>query len=239
MSDFNPPSAIVPIFNPFFFKCSRTCGVVLPNGGGGGGGGGVGESINVQNLSVPANTNITLNNTIQVSGINSNEFFSTQAYIQVGYIFDQYTTDRLTKYSISGELLLYPQYTTNAFSTTSYSYINNFNAGAFYQTFNSSNVISYGATPTSGSSFSTNMPTGLPRFYFSSAPAAGLSSGFPGSSNALYLQSTYSNVTGSSATATFGFVITAPSATVSSGFSLQISVLNNPYTSAQITLGST
>ena len=236
MSDFNPPSANVPIFNPYFFKCSRVCSGVSSSGGFIGD---VGETINVQNLSVPANTAITLNNTIQVSGINSNEFFSTQSYIQVGYIFDQFTTDRLIKYSISGELLLYPQYTTNSFSATSYSYLNNFTAGASFQTFNSSNVISYGVTPTSGSSFSTVMPTSLPRFYFSSAPAAGLSSGFPGSSNALYLQSTWSNVTGSSGTSSFGFVITAPSTTVASGFSLQISVLNNPYTSAQITLGST
>ena len=236
MSDFNPPSANVPIFNPYFFKCSRVCSGVSSSGNSGGD---VGETINIQNLSVPANTAITLNNTIQVSGINSNEFFSTQAYIQIGYIFDQFTTDRLIKYSISGELLLYPQYTTNSFSATSYSYLNNFTAGASFQTFNSSNVISYGVTPTSGSSFSTVMPTSLPRFYFSSAPAAGLSSGFPGSSNALYLQSTWSNVTGSSGTSSFGFVITAPSTTVASGFSLQISVLNNPYTSAQITLGST
>lgn len=237
MSDFNPPSAIVPIFNPYFFKCSRVCSGVSTSDGGGGGD--VGETINIQNLSVPANTNITLNNSIEVSGINSNEFFSTQAYIQIGYIFDQFTTDRLIKYSITGEFLLYPQYTTNSFATTSYSYLNNFTAGASFQTFNSSNVISYGTTPTSGSSFSTTMPTGLPRFYFSSAPAAGLSSGFPGSSNALYLQSTYSNVTGNSATSTFGFVITAPSVTVSSGFSLQLSVLNNAFPSAAITLGST
>ena len=236
MSDFNPPSAIVPIFNPYFFKCSRVCSGVSSSGGFIGD---VGETINVQNLSVPANTTITLNNTIQVSGINSNEFFSTQAYIQIGYIFDQFTTDRLTKYSISGELLLYPQYTTNAFASTSYSYLNNFTAGASFQTFNLSNVISYGVTPTSGSSFVTTMPSGLPRFYFSSAPAAGLSSGFASSSNALYLQSTWSNVTGSSGTSSFGFVIASPSTTVSSGFSLQITVLNNPYTSAQITLGST
>ena len=237
MGDFNPPRANVPIFNPFFFKCTDVC-----SGGSGSGGSGTTtppRSINIQNLAVPANAITLLNNSIEVTGIDAAEFFGTNAYIQIGFVFDQYTTDLVTKYSIAGELLLFPQRTTASYATTSNSLTNNFAAGANFSTYNITNAISFGATPTINSGYQSVGPTGLQRFYWSSAPAAGQSSGYPATPNTFYLQSSWSNVTGTSGTARFGFCILSPSAVVGSGFSLQLTLINNPFPSAQITFGST
>ena len=237
MADYNAPSANVPIFSPYFFKCTDVC-----SGGSGSAGSGTttpARSINIQNLAVPANTTTLLNNSIQVSGIDAAEFFGTNAYIQIGYLFDQYTTDLVTKYSVGGELLLFPQRTTASYSTTSNSLTNNFAAGTSFATYNITNAVSYGATPTIESGYVANGPTGLRRFYWSSIPAAGQASGWPATPNTFYLQSSWSNVTGTSGTAKFGFCILSPSAIVNSGFSLQLTLLNNPFPNAQITFGST
>ena len=237
MADYNAPSANVPIFSPYFFKCTDVC-----SGGSGSGGSGtttVARSINIQNLAVAANATTLLNNSIQVSGIDSGEFFGTNAYIQIGFVFDQYTSDLVTKYSVGGELLLFPQRTTASYATTSNSLTNNFAAGTSFATYNITNAISYGATPTIVSGYQSVGNTGLQRFYWSSAPAAGQASGYPATPNTFYLQSFWSNVTGTSGTATFGFCILSPSAIIGSGFSLQLTLINNPYPSATITFGST
>jgi hypothetical protein len=196
------------------------------------------RSINIQNLSVPANTTTLLNNSIQITGIDSADFFGTNAYIQIGYLFDQYTSNLVTKYSIGGELLLFPQRTTSSYATTSNSLVNNFTAGASFETYNITNSISFGATPTTNSGYESAGPTGLQRFYWSSAPAAGQASGYPVLPNTFYLQSSWSNVTGTSGTAKFGFCILSPSAVIGSGFSLQLTLINNPFPNAQITFGS-
>lgn len=236
MADYFSPSANVPIFNPYFFKCTDVC-----SGSGSGGSGTTTEarSINIQNLAVPANTTTLLNNSIQVTGIDAAEFFGTNAYIQIGFVFDQYTTDLVTKYSIAGELLLFPQRTTASYATTSNSLTNNFAAGTNFATYNITNAISFGATPTINSGYQSLGPTGLQRFYWTSAPAAGTASGYASLPNTFYLQSFWSNVTSTSGTATFGFCILSPSAIVNSGFSLQLTLINNPFPNAQITFGST
>ena len=180
--------------------------------------------------STQVNYTVDTSNTINITGISNQNFFTTAGlptnnYILIEYKFIQFDNLLATIYSSTGTLMLFPQ---RIGSYTGSGQFGQYSQPTLYKQYNINNGIN------GNTAFNDVNATYSPnnRQYWNCCPAGGQNSGFSTTPTSFYINgSTTSGDVAGGGNASYGFTMTPISSTTTFNYNLSFNVIYNPFPS--------